>query len=196
MKSAERTFAKAIFVAVTAACFAGCSGRVAEPTALDLIKEADRHVGEQIKGKVVQIRSEKSVGGLAPGVWFVVYHDPDATFKATEVKFGAGQKLEVTRPLRVIELVTGADRLLDHTKLKVDSDKAIKIAAAEPLLKPLKLTATQLRLQNSPEGPVWKVRLWAAKLRDPNEMADIGEVILSAETGKVVRPDLHINNVD
>jgi hypothetical protein len=196
MKSSERTFTKTMLAAFAAACFAGCSGRVAEPTALDLVKEADRHVGEQIKGKVVQIRSEKSVGGLTPGIWFVVYHDPDATFKATEVKFGAGQKLEVTRPLRVIEMVTGADRLLDHAKLKVDSDKAIKVATAEPLLKPVKLTATQLRLENSIEGPVWRVRLWAARLKNPNEMADIGEVILSAETGKVVRPDLRINNVD
>ncbi len=196
MKLSNRTSCAIACLTAVLVLTAGCAKSGSEATALDLIKEADRFVGEQIKGKVVQARSEKSVGSLTPNVWHVVYYDPDATFKATEVKFGSGQKLEVTRPMRVLELVTGPDKLLDQSKVKVDSDKAIRTATAEPMLKQLKLTATQLRLEDSPEGPVWKVRLWAAKLKDPTEMADIGEVILSAETGKVVRPDLHINNVD
>lgn len=167
-----------------------------EPTAFALLKEGNRYVGEQCKDKVVQIRSEKSVGVLTPIIWYVVYYDPDATFKATEVKFGAGQKLKVTRPLRVLEPVTGGDKIIDAAKLKVDSDKAIQIAGAEPLLKSLTLKATQLWLQRSHDGPVWKVRLWAAKLNNPRHMADIGEVFVSAETGKVVRTDLHIKSVD
>jgi hypothetical protein len=40
------------------------------------------------------------------------------------------------------------------------------------------------------------VRLWAAKLNKPDAMADIGEVILSAENGEVIKRDLHINKVD
>lgn len=168
----------------------------AELTAFDLIKEGNRYVGEQCQDKVVQIRSEKSIGSLTPSIWYVVYYDSDATFKATEVKFGAGKKMKVTRPARVIELAGGDNGFLDRSKLKVDSDKAIKTAAAEPLLKPLTLKATQLWLQHSAEGPVWKVRLWAAKLQKPNVMADIGEVYISPETGKVVRSSLHINSVD
>ena len=196
MTTAVRTLANILFAAAAAVCFAGCSARVAEPTALDLLTEADRYVGDQIKGKIVQVRSDKSIGGLTPSVWYVVYYDPDATFKATEVKFGAGQKLEVTRPLRVIEMVTGPDNLLDKLKLKVDSNRAVKVAAAEPVLRPVKLTATQLRLQNQPEGPVWRVRLWAASLKNPNEMVDIGEVFVSAESGGTLRADLHIDRVN
>jgi hypothetical protein len=168
----------------------------AELTAFELIKEGNRYVGEQCQDKVVQIRSEKSIGSLTPSIWYVVYYDSDATFKATEVKFGAGKKMKVTRPARVIELAGGDSGLLDRSKLKVDSDKAIKTAAAEPLLKPLALKATQLWLQHSAEGPVWKVQLWAAKLQKPNVMADIGDVHISTETGKVVRSNLHINSVD
>ena len=41
----------------------------AEPTALSLIKEGNRYVGEDVKDQVVQIRSDKSVGGLTPNVW-------------------------------------------------------------------------------------------------------------------------------
>jgi hypothetical protein len=167
-----------------------------EPTAFDLIKEGDQYIGVQSKGKVVQIRSEKSIASLTPNLWYVVYYDPDATFKATEVKFGAGKKLKVTRPLRVIERGLGEDKVLDSSKLKTDSDKAIQIATAEPLLKSLKLLATQLWLQRADEGPVWKVRLWSAKLNNPTKDVDIGDVYISTVDGKVIRTDLHIDRVD
>jgi hypothetical protein len=168
----------------------------ADPTAFELIKLGDQYVGAQSKDQVVQIRSEKSVGTLVPNIWYVVYYDPDATLKAVEVKFGAGQKLDVSHPLRLIEPVTGNDRTLDNAKLKVDSDKALKIALAEPLLNNLTLRASQLWLQHGDLGPEWKVKLWAAKLKAPNEDADIGVVIISATDGSVIKIDLHPNSAD
>jgi len=167
-----------------------------EPTAFDLIKEGNEYVGKESKDKVVQIRSDKSIGSLTPNIWYIVYYDPDATFKSTEVKFGGGKKMKVTRPMRVIELGTGDDKALDRSKLKIDSDKAIEIASSEPVLKPLKLKATQLWLERRDGVPVWRVRLWAAKLKNPSQDVDIGEVFVSAEDGKVVRTDLHIERVD
>ncbi len=196
MKTNYSVLMQEIVIAV-ALTFAAASGaRAAEPTALALAKEGNRYVGEQSKDKLVQIRSDKSVGTLTPNVWYIVYYDPDATLKAVEVKFGAGKKLDVSHPLRLLEPVTGDDKVLDHSKLKVDSDRALKLATAEPLLKSLKLKATQMWLQHGDEGPVWRVRLWAAKLKNPSDMSDIGQVFISAETGKVVRTDLHINSVD
>ena len=168
----------------------------AEPTAFELIKEANRYVAEDVKDKVIQIRSEKSIGGLVPNIWFVVYYDRDARFKTTEVKLGAGQKLDVKRPLRQPFAYINHDRVLDKEKLKIDSDRAIKIATAEPLLAKLTIRAAQLRLDSEDEGPVWRVRLWAARLRKPDRDADIGEVHISAEDGKVVKNDLNIGRVD
>ena len=182
------------------ACLLGLAPALAgaaEPTAFDLIKEGNRYIGEQSKDKVVQIRSEKSVGGLVPNIWYVVFYDSTASMKATEVKFGAGRMLTVKRPFRLLEPITGADAPLDRAKLKVDSDKAIQIATKEPLLEKLTVTNTALKLERSREGlPVWKVRLWAAKLRNPAQSADLGEVVISAEDGKVLSADLHINRVD
>ena len=135
----------------------------------------------------------------------MVLYDPTATLKAQEVKFGAGKMLSVKRPMRLLEPVTGGDIPLDRNKLKVDSDQAIKTALQEPLLKDLKITATQLKLERVGEGVlgqggngsgVWKVKLWAAKVREPSRDADIGEVWISADEGKVVKNDLHINSVD
>jgi hypothetical protein len=176
-----------------------------EPTAFDLIKEGNRYVGEQSKDKIVQIRSEKSVGTLTPNIWIVVFYDPTASLKATEVKFGAGKMLTVKRPMRLLEPVTGGDLPLDRDKLKIDSDQATKAALSEPLLQNIKVTSTRLELDRVGEGvlgqggggeAVWKVRLWAPKLRNPNKEADIGEVWVSALDGKVVKDDLHINRVD
>ena len=196
MKIKQKGFALKTFT-ITAMTFAVAQvALAADPTAFELIKLGDQYVGVQSQDKVVQIRSEKSVGTLTPNIWYVVYYDPDATLKAIEVKFGAGQKLDVSHPLRLLEPVTGNDRTLDNAKLKVDSDKALTIALAEPLLKNLTLKATQLWLQHGDQGPEWKVKLWAAKLKAPNEDADIGIVVISATDGSVVKTDLHPNSVD
>jgi hypothetical protein len=172
------------------------SAQAEEKTAYELIKEGNRHVGEDAKDKVVQIRSEKSLGTLTPNIWYIVFYDPDATTKATEVKFGGGVKLEVKRQFRLFEMAGKAHLPLDREKLKIDSNKAIEIATAEPMLKNLKILSTRLVLERWEEMPIWKVRLWAAKLRNPSKDADIGEVFVSAETGKVVKNDLKINRVD
>ena len=168
----------------------------AEPTGFSLIKEADKYVGEQSKDKVVQIRSEKSIGTTTPNIWYVVLYDPDAPLKAVEVKFGAGEKMDVSRPFRLLEPITGADKVLDSSKLKVDSDKALGIAMSQPLLKALKLNAAQLWLEHSGDGPRWRIKLWAAKIKHPADQAEVGEVYLSAADGSVLRADLHPNSAD
>jgi hypothetical protein len=175
---------------------AACGARASEPTAFDLVKEGNRYVGEQSKDKVVQIRSERSVGTLTPNIWYVVYYDPDATLKAVEVKFGSGQKMDVSRPLRLLEPITGADKVLDQARLKVDSDKALEIAKSQPMLQNLALTSAQFWLQHSDEGPRWKIKLWAAKLHNSGQDADVGDVYISTGDGAVVRTDLHPNSAN
>ncbi len=166
-----------------------------EPTAFEVAKDGNRYVGEQSKDKVLEIRSEKSVAGLTPNIWYVVYFDPDAKSKRVEVKFGAGRQMGIKRNWRPLGGGGSTDKMLDLKKLKVDSDKAIKIAAAEPLLEKLTLKATQLWLEHAGAAPVWKVRIWAAKLSKPDASADIGEIYISAETGQVVKSDLRIKKV-
>ena len=170
----------------------------AEPTAFALVKEGNRHVGEDAKDRVVQIRSEKSIGTLVPTIWYIVYYDPDAIAKATEVKFMAGRKESVKRPARVLEPLTGAHKEMPREKLKLDSDAILERAQAEPLLKNVTLKASQLTLERwgQEKEPAWKVRLWAAKLSNPIKNVDIGELCYSSETGKLLKNDLNINRVD
>jgi len=178
------------------ACALGFPALAGEPTAFALAKTGNQYVGIQSKDKVVAIHSEKSIGTLVPNIWYITYYDPDAAFKAVEVKFGAGQKMDVSRPGRVLEMATDEHKVLDHSKLKVDSDRAIKIATSQPLLKNLTLKATQLWLEHGDTGPQWRVKLWAAKLAHPDDNADIGVVIISAADGSIIKTDLHPQSVD
>ena len=142
-----------LFLSLAVAALWAGAVQAGDPTAFDLVKAGDQYVGVQSKDKVVQIRSDKSIATLTPNIWHVVYYDPDATFKATEVKFGAGEKLDMSRPWRMLEMATDDHGVLDKTKLKIDSDRAIKIATAQPLLKNLTLKATQLWLEHGDSGP-------------------------------------------
>ena len=187
-----------IKIACVALLMLGTAGveLAAGQTAFALVKEGNRYVGEQSKDKVVQIRSEKSIGTLTPNIWYIVYYDPDASLKAVEVKFGGGQKMDVSRPFRLLEPVTGADKVLDSSKLKVDSDKALAIATSQPVLANLALSAAQFWLQHSDEGPRWKIKLWAAKRDNPSHEAELGDVYISTANGSVIQADLHPDRVN
>jgi hypothetical protein len=167
----------------------------AEMTAFELVKEGNRYVGEESKNKVNEIRSEKSVGGLTPNIWYIVYYDPDARMKAVEVKFGAGKKMDVQRPFRLFERA-GSYRAMEEAKLKIDSDDALKIAQKDGLLANVKLTNSEMKLQKWEEEPTWKIEFWAEKLREPSKTVSIGEIFVNATDGKVVRRDLKIERID
>jgi hypothetical protein len=167
-----------------------------EPTAFQLVKAGNDYVSKDARDQVVQIRSERSSGSLTPSVWYIVYYDPDASLKATEVKFVSGKKQDVKRPFRLLEPISGADKKLDRSKMKADSDKVLKNASGEPIFKKVKLVASQMWLEHCDVGPTWKVRFWASKNSNSSQDVDIGDIYVSAEDGKTVRTDLHIDRVN
>ncbi|HZV34505.1 MAG TPA: hypothetical protein VFB72_07990, partial [Verrucomicrobiae bacterium] len=97
---------------------------------------------------------------------------------------------------RMLEFGTKDSDRLDMKKMNVDSDRAISIATNQQELKGLTLRATQLWLQHGPNGPQWKVRVWAARLRNPGRDAEVGDVYISANDASVLKSDLHIGRVD
>ncbi len=181
-------------VAVCCLALSAWAATGAEPTAFELIKEGNKAVGKQSQDKVMRIRSEKSFLSLTPNVWYVAYYDPDVISKQTEVKFGAGRQIGIKRGWRPFGRTGAMDRLMDLKKLQYDSDYVIKAATTDPLVAKLTIKATQLWLENSEAKPRWKVRLWAAKLKGEGAV-NIGDLYLSAETGKVVKSDFHLEKV-
>lgn len=168
----------------------------AEKTAFDMVKEGNKHIGEQARDKVVQIRSDKSVGSVTPNVWYVVYRDPFASLKSVEVKFVGDKVASVKRPFRLIEAATEKNEPLNPKQLKTDSDKALKIALKEKVLEHLTITSTQMKLEEYEGAPVWKIRLWAQKVRQPTKEADIGQIFIAAEDGKAVHLDVKPEKAD
>ena len=165
-----------------------------EPTAFELAKEGNKYVGEHAKDKIIQIRSERSVGTLTPKVWFVTYFDSTATFKQVEVKFAAGKMIDVKRPFRLIEMA-GGNRELDNDKLKVDSNEAIEKAVSEPILESIKVKSVEAKLEHTPAAPVWRIRLWAEKLNG-RDVVDIGRVTVTADDAKVIETNVHLNRLN
>jgi hypothetical protein len=182
-----------ILCGVVGAALASAAADV-PPTALQLIKAGNQYVGDQSRDQVLGVYSDMSLAGLTPTLWYVDYYDPDAKFKIVEVKFGADLKLDVHRPWKLFGGKGSLTNVFDLKKLKVDSDKAMGIATSQQLLQPITLKATQLWLGRCDEGVAWKVRIWAAKLSQPDVTVEIGDVYLSPEDGRILRADLHVEN--
>lgn len=164
---------------------------LAENTALDLSKKGNDYVGMQSRDKIVEIYSDKSVASLEPNIWHVAYFDPSVFSRTVEVKFEAGQETQIAHPMHPFTLPAKPDQILDLSKITVDSDRAVSIAASQPLLKGLNLRYSKLTLQKGDSGPEWKVELWSAKVSDPSRDADVGTIHISATDGSIVQSNLH-----
>lgn len=162
-----------------------------EATALELIREGNRYVGEQFRDKVVMIRSEKSVATLTPQTWLINYRHDLTSLKGIEVKFVGGKMADVDSSMR-------GGRPFDLSKVTVDSGRALNVVTNEAILKNLTLRATKMSLERLGENgvPAWRVQVWAAKLRSPADSTSIGEIFISAEDGSVLKNDLKISRVD
>lgn len=167
---------------------------LAQPAALNLVKKGNDYVGVQSRDKIIQIYSDRSVAGLEPNIWHVVYFDPTVFSKTVEVKFEAGQETDVAHIMHPFQLPAKPEQIVDLSKVTVDSDRAVDIAASRPVLKGLNLRSSKVSLQNSDNGPEWKVELWSAKVSDPTKDANVGSVSISAIDGSIIQSDLHPGN--
>jgi predicted house-cleaning noncanonical NTP pyrophosphatase (MazG superfamily) len=166
-----------------------------EPTAFAYVQAGNAHVLPGSRDQVVEIKGERSVGSLLPREWNVVYYDATASFKAVQIKFSGGKMLKISKPGRVLEAF-GNNAPLQRDLLRIDSDQALKLAlAAVP--SGVNVKSSSFRLARGDGGrPAWKIRLWAAKLRHPTEEAELGELILSATDGAILKNDLKPDRLD
>ncbi len=160
------------------------------PTVFELVQEANRSLGEESKGNLFYARSERSVGELTPSIWKLGFYDPATMLKVTELRFRSGTKSDVTRPAAVLEMYN-PQKILDPKKLNVDSDRALQTAAKDPSLKNLTLRTSEMKLESMDGLPVWRIKLWARRIRNPSESAEVGEIWISSDDGKVIRSTLN-----
>lgn len=148
-------------------------------TALALAREGDKYLDAKARGKIVDLHSDKSVGGLTPSTWHITYFNPTIMLKRTEIEFVSGRKTELSHPNGMSGWLSGT-KVLQTRKIRMDSDRALALASKEPNLKGLNLQASQVWLEATTIGPAWKIRLWSDK---PEAVADIK---IATRDGKII----------
>ena len=161
-------------------------------TALQLIKLGDHYVSDDTRDQVIAVVSDKSVGDFAPKNWRVIYHNHQATFGATEVQFADGKMARVHEPNRFIQMLSpSARKALDLSKVKLDSDDALKIVMALSEVRAASVIAVQMQLDRGYGGmPVWTVNLFGESQSKLADEKDLGTITLLADDGKILKNTL------
>jgi hypothetical protein len=168
----------------------------AKATALAMVKVGNQYVHDQAKDKVIEIRARKERGNIPPPEWDILYDDQKEfglTRTATEVHIrngqyeGAGQQ-GISGPAGI-----GVRKPMPLERLKIDSDRALQIARTS-LGSDVPLIQGDFSLHSGPADlPVWTIKLWTSKSRDPRALVDLGFIEISAEDGSILknalRPD-------
>jgi hypothetical protein len=169
--------------------------RAHEMTAFEAVKEGNREVGATNRDQIIEIQGDHTANNRYPSKWQVLYHDPAGTFKSTtRVIFESGRKTDVQHPQRIFEGVTSGNKTIDLRKLNLDSDQVIDVAEhdSELLEAHVKITSSQMALSSTDAGPVWEVRLWAARSKSSSSEAAIGMMTISAEDGTILKREIKL----
>jgi serine/threonine protein kinase len=162
-------------------------------TALQLVKLGDHYVSEDSQDQVIEIISDESVDDLTPKNWRVIYHNQQATFRATEVQFTGGQMARVWEPNRFFQVLFSPDahKTFDLSKVKLDSDDALKIAMNLPEVRATSVIAVQMQLERGYGGlPVWTVDLFGESQSETSDEKNLGTIALLADSGKILKNTL------
>jgi len=161
-------------------------------TALQLVKLGDHYVSEDSHDQVIEIVSDKSVDDLTPKNWRVIYRIQQAVFRATEVQFADGKMTRIREPNRFFQALSpNARKALDLSKVKLDSDDALKIVMDLPEVRAASVIAVQMRLARGYGGlPVWTVNLFGESDSKLTNEKNLGTIELLADSGKILKNTL------
>ena len=101
-----------------------------------------------------------------------------------------GKMAEIRQPKHLLDSFSGTKQL-SWRKLKIDSDRALAIALAEPGLKKLELQSVQFWLERTVIGSSWRLRFWTNRLGKPGQQSEVGDLYISSGTGEILKRDLH-----
>jgi hypothetical protein len=168
------------------------------PTAMELLVKGNAYVAARSKDRIFEMIAARTDLERAPASWRLIYYDEKATFKTVEVRFESGEMERMFEPSRVLDVFSrGESKTLDLTKVKVDSDEAIRIAANQCDTNIALPKFVEAKLERGYGGlPVWNIKLSGMVAGKAAEDASIGYVILLAEDGKVLKKDLATEKVE
>jgi hypothetical protein len=161
-------------------------------TAFQLLQKGNSYVSARSKDRVLQVTSGRAPVNEAPQSWRILYYDDKTTYNAVEVCFEAGAMERVHEPNRLFGLFgASSSKTLDVTKLKTDSDQAIRIAAGECAALGITVNFVELKLERGYGGlPVWNIKLFGLMPGKAAEDVSLGYVIILADDGRVLKKDI------
>ena len=155
--------------------------------------------------RVLRVDGENADSDLRLRQWDITVYSSDRGNKALLIRIKDGIVVSTTSAVRLFDDArwssfgrnfTGYNvaEIIQTGRWKLDSPDVLTRVAALPDLEKLQITDAKMSLRKLSDGDVpaiWRVKVKARSKAQPGREAWIGAVDLSAETGEVIKNDLH-----
>ena len=172
-------------------------------TAFQAVEIARKQVNPYAAKSLVQIVGKSSAVSATPVEWQILFYDPSADQSGTMVTVGGNVVTSIrdgyTQTDKVRVFAYKMEEIIDPAKLKIDSSRIIPLLQAEANLKGVKISSVGLWLRKEKKSPlaapVWLVDLFGTNAK-ANKEVKFGTAKLDAETGKIIRLDVDLKEID
>ena len=155
--------------------------------------------------RVLRVDGENADSDLRLRQWDITVYSGDRANKAMLIRIKDGIVVSTTSAVRLFDDARWSNfgrnfsgysvaEVIQTGRWKLDSSDVLARVAALPALEKLQLTDAKMSLRKLSDGDVpaiWRVKVKARSKTQPGREGWIGTVDLSAETGEVIKNDLH-----
>lgn len=165
-------------------------------SALDAVKVADKELNKEARDRIIEISGEKNKDGVLPEKWQIVFFDPYAKQDGRMIEVTAGRVTAIRdgyTQLGDFRLAAyKPDEIIDLHRVKIDSSKLIDILKNSTALKDARISGLEIHLFKPEKGnisPNWRVIISASD-NTTGKSSELGEAIISAESGQILNLDI------
>lgn len=159
--------------------------------------------------QAIRLEGSFSDSDLQPRQWDVTFYDAKRSNKGAVVRVKDGAAISIGSAVRIVDSarsdellrnVTGYDpkEVINLKRWKFDSTEVLTKIGAQAGMDKVQITDVKMELQKLSDGdvaPVWSVRVKARLRSQPSHEGWIGSVVLSAETGEILKNDTNIDKL-
>jgi hypothetical protein len=156
------------------------SAAMAQDSAYKALRTLASERGQSVLNKAIEVAGSR--GMPQPVKWKILLDDPLARAGVREFEISGGRIVSERAPVRLY-VGTGGPRLIDFSKLNLDSAGAFTVAEKEAVRARVGFDSVDYVLRTDEETgtPTWALRLLSSNRRE------VGVVFVAADSGRVVR---------
>ena len=159
--------------------------------------------------RVLRVEGEEADSDLRLRQWDITVYAGDRGNNAMMIRIKDGIVVSTTSAVRLFDDARWTKfgrnfsgynlaEVLQPARWKLDSPEVLAKVAALPAMEKLQLTDAKMSLRKLSDGDVpaiWRVKVKARSKTQPGREGWVGAVDLSAETGEVIKNDLHAEHL-